>query len=316
MVQDQQKYCQIFKKRRMKMTTNQKLELLVKPIKDMPVLESNIDDLTKLLETRLVKYKNLVVTEEDIKGAKSDRANLNKLKKALSDERIAQKKRFLTPFEEFEKKCKNAEKLIDDASSSIDIQIKTFEEKEKEAKANEIHKIYNENFAEYSKLVPLSKIWDDKWLNTTFTLKKIEETIKELKAQIDDHIKIIDNLKSEFVEQLKDTYFNTLDLASVLSENERLYQRKRDMEELEKLREQQRNLFTEAVEFAKEEAPQEVIEAAPEVIDVVPTEVVPQNEIAEKEELVTQVFKVVCTKSQLNALGKFMQENGIKYGKA
>lgn len=247
-------------------------ELLVHPIENMPTLVSNIDELKKALEVSLVKYQNLVVTEDGIKDAKEDRANLNKLKKSISDERITQKKMFLAPFEQFETKCKEVEKLINDTSSSIDVQIKAFDEAEKEAKRKEIEDIYILNIGDYSKLIPLAKIYDSKWENKTFKLKDVEVAIKYIKESADIHLKQIEELGSEFTQQLKDKYFETLDITAVLAENTRLIQQKKYLEELK----------------AKEE---------------------------EVDETVSIVFRVEATREQLKALGKYMQENGIRYGR-
>lgn len=250
-----------------------KFELVVSPIEAIPSLTSNIDELKSVLEVSLKKYQNLVVTEDGIKDAKEDRANLNKLKKSISDERITQKKMFLAPFEEFETKCKEVEKLINDTSSSIDVQIKAFDEAEKEAKRKEIEDIYILNIGDYSKLIPLAKIYDSKWENKTFKLKDVEVAIKYIKESADIHLKQIEELGSEFTQQLKDKYFETLDITAVLAENTRLIQQKKYLEELK----------------AKEE---------------------------EVDETVSIVFRVEATREQLKALGKYMQENGIRYGRA
>jgi len=37
--------------------------------------------------------------------------------------------------------------------------------------------------------------------------------------------------------------------------------------------------------------------------------------ILENEAVVTIDFRVTCTKSQLDALGRFLRENGIQYGR-
>ncbi|MGI6607549.1 MAG: DUF1351 domain-containing protein [Erysipelotrichaceae bacterium] len=279
-----------------------KFELVVSPIKQIPSLTSNIDELKSVLEVSLKKYQNLVVTEDAISDAKSDRANLNKLKKSIADERIAQKKLFLAPFEEFETKCKEVEKLINDTSSSIDVQIKAFDEMEKEAKRKEIDGIYAKNIGDYSKLIPLAKIYDSKWENKTFKLKDVEDAIKYIKESADIHLKQIEELGSEFTQQLKDKYFETLDITSVLVENTRLIQQKKYLEELK----------------AKEEAEalkrKEIVEM-PTMAEVIEEPTEEAIEVVETAEMVEMVFKVICTKEQLNKLGEYMRNNNIKYGR-
>lgn len=285
-------------------------ELLVHPIENMPTLVSNIDELKKALEVSLVKYQNLVVTEDGIKDAKEDRANLNKLKKSISDERITQKKLFLAPFEEFESKCKEVEKLINDTSSSIDVQIKAFDEMEKEVKRKEIEDIYILNIGDYSKLIPLAKIYDSKWENKTFKLKDVEVAIKYIKESADIHLKQIEELGSEFTQQLKDKYFETLDITAVLQENARLLEQKEMLAEFEARKEAERAARenVEPVVIEKEELSNSFEEIIANDRNVT-------VEVKEEEIIYTIVFKVECTSEQLHILSDFMKNNSIRYGR-
>ena len=51
------------------------------------VLEFNFEDLKKALAERMELYRGLVVTEDGIKAAKQDRADLNKLREAIEAKR-------------------------------------------------------------------------------------------------------------------------------------------------------------------------------------------------------------------------------------
>jgi hypothetical protein len=290
-----------------------KFELVVSPIETIPSLTSNIDELKSVLEVSLKKYQNLVVTEDAISDAKSDRANLNKLKKSIADERIAQKKMFLAPFEEFETKCKEVEKLINDTSSSIDVQIKAFDEMEKETKRKEIEDIYILNIGDYSKLIPLAKIYDSKWENKTFKLKDVEVAIKYIKESADIHLKQIEELGSEFTQQLKDKYFETLDITSVLAENTRLIQQKKYLEEL-KAREEAERAARENVQPVTRK---QLADMVAEVIDEMDNEPSEEeiDEMLADQETISIVFRVEATREQLKALGEYMRNNNIKYGR-
>ena len=52
-------------------------------------------------------------TDDQIKNAKSDRADLNKLKKALNDERIRCEKEYMQPFNIFKAQIDGIIKIID-----------------------------------------------------------------------------------------------------------------------------------------------------------------------------------------------------------
>ena len=103
------------------------MELKVEEIKALAPIQFNYEDIKKWITEKAKEYKSMVYTEETITNAKSDRATLNKVAKALNDEKIRIKKEVLKPFEDFESKCKELQGIITDASNSIDIQVKAFE---------------------------------------------------------------------------------------------------------------------------------------------------------------------------------------------
>ena len=49
-------------------------------------IQFNFDEIKLEISEKLKKFENLVYTDDQVKDAKSDRASLNKLKKALQDE--------------------------------------------------------------------------------------------------------------------------------------------------------------------------------------------------------------------------------------
>ena len=79
----------------------------------------NYDTLKEELTAALADYQNRIYTEDTVAEAKTDRAKLNKLKKALSDERIERKKEFNKPFEAFEEQIKELCGIIDSVTSGL-----------------------------------------------------------------------------------------------------------------------------------------------------------------------------------------------------
>ena len=66
------------------------MELILKSAElNLPQSIANLEQLKAELEPRLEKYNSLVVTEDSIKAAKEDKAALNKLKKAIEEQRIS-----------------------------------------------------------------------------------------------------------------------------------------------------------------------------------------------------------------------------------
>ena len=73
----------------------------------------NYDELKQELLEKVSMYETLVYTDEQIKDAKADKAALNKLKKALNDERIRLEKEYMRPFNEFKGKINEIIAIID-----------------------------------------------------------------------------------------------------------------------------------------------------------------------------------------------------------
>ena len=88
---------------------SESIELVVdeSTIQSQPIV-ANFPEIEKWLTENLSVYKNLVVTEDTIAEGKAVKAKINRLSKAISDRRIAVKKRYLQPFEDFEAKRRTA----------------------------------------------------------------------------------------------------------------------------------------------------------------------------------------------------------------
>lgn len=74
----------------------------------------NNEELKTEIAAKMEEYKGIVFTEETIKDARKDRANLNKLKNAFEDERKRIKKLCMEPYNQFEQQVKEVTRLIDE----------------------------------------------------------------------------------------------------------------------------------------------------------------------------------------------------------
>ena len=60
-------------------------------------LEFNFEEVKAWLAENLAAYKSMVVTEDAVGASKADKAKIAKISKAISEQRIAIKKRYLEP---------------------------------------------------------------------------------------------------------------------------------------------------------------------------------------------------------------------------
>ncbi len=154
---------------------------------------SNIDDLKSFMEIVRQKYKGWIVTEDDIDIAKSERTNLNKLEKIISSERKKIQKKANADIEILIDTLKTYEKEVKGISNFIGEQLKGYDEKIREKKKVEVQKKINNIFTRNPGLKIFLE-WNDKWLDKSFTFKKIEN---EVQKQYDELEKKHDFINSQ-----------------------------------------------------------------------------------------------------------------------
>lgn len=274
------------------------MELKVEEIKALAPIQFNYEDIKKWITEKAKEYKSMVYTEETITNAKSDRATLNKVAKALNDEKIRIKKKVLKPFEDFESKCKELQGIITDASNSIDIQVKAFETKEQEEKKKQIENLFNTYIGDFKELIIFEQIFNQRWLNKTYTIKKIEDEIKHLIAKTTNDLKVIDaQIQDESINKsVKNYYFNNITdpsiLGNSLQEGMKIDENNKKIEELNKQKaEQEKKVQNYIIEQAKE------------------------SDKVEGKNLLTIDFRVTATKEQFMVIREFFEKNNIKYGR-
>ena len=212
------------------------MELIIKAYDKPSAIEFNFEELKRELTEKADLYASVVYDEEHIKQAKADRASLNKLKKALNDERIRREAEYMQPFNEFKAKVDEIIKIIDKPVAEIDKQVKEAEEKRKNEKRLEIGQLWQET--EHPDWLTLPRIFNEKWLNATFSFRSISEEIDERLAMISADLHTLESLTEYNVEAIED-YKRNLDIGHAIAEGQRLAEvaKKRKAYEEEKARE-------------------------------------------------------------------------------
>lgn len=270
----------------------------------------NNEELKAAIAEKVKDYKTIAYTEDSLADMKKDRAGLNKLKNAFEDERKRVKKICMEPYEKFEQQVREITVLVDEPIKLIDSQAKEIDERRKVAKKEEIKVLFAS--IGFQTFVSLDMIWDEKWLNATVTLSKIEEQMKSRMYQIGSDVLTINNLP-EFSFEAMEVYKSTLDVNRAIQEGQRLAGIQKRKLEAECIKKEQ--------EIRKEKETAEQEEVVTQSITSVPTYEAAQEAVEEvletqKEEPVLQLdFRVWGTKEQLMALRNYMKENHLKFGK-
>ncbi len=279
------------------------MELKMQEVQFPKVIQFNFAELKEEITAKAELYKNMVYTEDTIKEAKADKATLNKFIKVLEDKRKDVKKQCLQPYEDFEKQIKELVAIVNEPVQLIDSQVKAYDEKRKAEKLDQIKAIWEES--DHPEWLSCNMIFDNRWLNVTFSLKQVQDAITERLAQINTELTTLNSL-TEFAFEAVEVYKNTLDVNRAIAEGQRLA-------DIQK-RKQEEAMRKAAAEAAEKEAAIRQAEIEPEVIT--PAEPVamiePDSEPADASATWIR-FEACMTTEQAYKLKHFFEEEGIQF---
>lgn len=255
-------------------------------------MKAQIDQLHDGLE-------NYEVTKGNLKEAKSTRAKLNKLKKAIKGRKVEIKKKAEAPIKDFNDKVESLVAEIDDSSSKISDGIKGFEDQEKQAR-HEKNLKHIEAICELAEVDPAKIKYQSSWDNKSYSKTKFENEvdqqialIQQEQAQLADNIKIVSE-KAEGLGLPADHWIKELDnnpLSFVLNA---MSEYKEDLDAVSKA--QKETKLNELRDLKKQ---------GDKYVDPETGEV--------RDKIITLKLEVKGTKWQLKQLYSFIQDNGIEY---
>ena len=258
----------------------------------------NNEEIKKEVAQKLEYYKNVVYDETEIKEAKKDRASLKKFVEALENKRKEIKKQCLAPYEDFEKEEKEIVAMFSEATSSIDSQIKNFEQARKDKKLDEIKGLFVS--AEFPEWVSFEQIFDERWLNVSVSVKNIETQIKNAREQIEKDLEMLRALP-DFAFEAEQIYKRTFNVQKAITEAKTAY-------ELQKAKEKYEAEQKQALEEQKNQDKQPVSVSMPVVEQPAITETV-----HEKPKKTWLSFKANLTVADAIALKEFFNKRNIEF---
>ena len=178
----------------------------------------NFDEIKAYLDQRLDVYRNLVYSEDSLKTAKADKAQLNKLKKALDTRRKEIKAIYMEPYLRIEAQIKELTSMIDEPLAAIDGFVKGMEAEEKRQKRELIRAWYWKEAASLGDL--REKVFDapgfveTKWLNKTSKAAEWQKAVREKIAQAAADIQTIQATAGAHTTAVLTKYLDGMDLAA------------------------------------------------------------------------------------------------------
>ncbi len=284
------------------------MELVVET--DLSVLpqkiEWNFDDLKAQISPKLDYYNNLVVTEDGIKAAKSDKAKLNQLVKAIEDKRKEIKRTCLAPYEAFEVQCKELVGMIQAPIAAIDTQIKVFDDARKQDKYNQLRQAFDDYVTEQElrEFIRFDEILNPKWAN-------VSQKTENLKLEITDHV---DRIKAA-LNAIRTQYADKPYLSAIISEYQKRYNLTSAMQYAETLRQREESERKRKEQQENERRKQETAQPEPKS-EPVPEQVAvtaPRETVTTPPQIGSAAFLATCTREQMIALRDYMKSAGIAY---
>lgn len=289
------------------------MELKVEQLAIPEKIAFNYEELKQELSDKVKLYETLVYTDDQIKSAKADRADLNRMKKALNDERIRREKEYMQPFNAFKAQINEIIGIIDKPVALIDKQIKEYEEQQRQEKKKKISGYF---FAgESPEWLTLPMIWDEKWLNASASMKSIQAEIDARIESVNSDLATLSELP-EFAFEAIETYKATLDLGKSIAEGHRLSETQKRKAEQEKARAEQEKLRQEQeeerVRLAAMMTPKEIAESAEAHREAANAGGVHMSEELSKQWV---SFKAFLSVSDATALKEFFDSRNIEFSR-
>lgn len=274
-------------------------------------IQWNFAELKKEIAETVRDYETAVYTDDMIKQAKSDRAKLRKFVDAIEGKRKEIKKKYLEPYEQFEKEEKELTTMVQKAVDSIDAQVKAYEDRLRKEKTKQIREFYEDHIHDIGEYLPFERLMKPEYANASTTMKSIKEEILSMIQRVDEGLAILNEVDSPYAADMKAVFLREYDIGAALAEQNRLEAAERRRKEYEEERKRQR---LEKEQKEKEEA-QKLIQAGKRNPQPEETETPAIAEMPKREPDPVQIldFRVYVNRTQMMALKQFLKENGIRF---
>ena len=259
-------------------------------------IEFNFDELKTQIAEKAEQYANIVYTEENIKVAKADRADLNRLKKALNDERIRRQKEYMKPFDDFKTKIDEIISIIDKPVQKIDENIKYYESILQDQKRQNIEEMFKDML--FPEWMTVEQIWNPKWLNASTSMASIETELLNQKNDIIRNCQTLATLPNYSHEAVL-FYQKTLDVSGALAK----------VTELADIEAKKKKMLEEE---AKKRETENAFIPVPEQSPVIEVERIQEEEAAPEPKMWVG-FEAYLNKTQAALLKDFFNENNIDF---
>ena len=272
-------------------------------------IEWNFEELKQEITMAAQEYAASVYTDETIRNAKADRAKLNRFNDALRAKRTEIRKKLLEPDELFGEQVNELISIVNVAVKNIDDQVKGYEKRQRDEKTAKVHEFYEDNIGDLAPYLPFERVFRPEYANQSTTMKSIREGILGMIQRVSEGLAILNEVESKFAGDMKEEFLRSYDIGAAMQLRNRLEaeeQRRAEYEAEQKRKKAERDAARKAETARVMQAGQVTVPAVQESAAEALMQQTEQVHIID--------FRVQATASQLNALKKFLKDNGIQYG--
>jgi hypothetical protein len=268
-------------------------------------IKFNKAEIAAYLDDKLAKYRGRVFTDDEIGEAKQARALINKVEKAMNDEKIRVKKAFIAPYSVFESDVKELMEKCSEVSAEIDQQVKDYENQKKDEKKQKLTDYFIENIGRAKEYVVFDDIYDPKWMNVTVEEETAKEQIADYIERYQQDVEVLESIETDVPTKvvLERRYKETRSITEVLRLKKEIEeQAKREAELAARRAEQQRAAQVETQSAQNIVYKPATTSAIPDSAQTIPVYTT-----------LTVKFQVTTTREKLSELKAFLVDNEINY---
>lgn len=271
-------------------------------VESLPKIFYQLEEIGKVVDNALVGIEDMVCDEDNKKEVKKRKQEITAFKNLMETRRKEIKNQVMAKYNEFNEKYEtevkskltNAESILTEKYTAIEIQ-------QKLDKETELREFADSHF-KYHNIQDLVK-FEDIGLNITLSasIKSLKEQILDFCKKITADLELIE--LEEFKDEILIEYKNSLNFANskiiVSNRHKQLEEMQRKQEELQKKKEEEQKIIEQVEEVVEQEI------TAPVEIET--------TKLEDKEETFIIQFTVRGTKTQLKELKLFLQNGGYEY---
>ena len=183
---------------------------------ELAPIQANLEQIKGYVLGAVAKYQNASYTDEQMKLAKADRAELRHLKEDIDTKRKQVKAAWNAPYLAFETQIKEITALIDEPVALIDGKIKEWEERRKAERRNKLEGVFNQHNP-FGALLPFENVLEPEMLKMSITDSKATTLLARKMEKVTEEMAQLESLVDpQFRTECVAVYTQTLNLAQAI----------------------------------------------------------------------------------------------------